>query len=104
MAQTAALAPRKEAPSLISGTRAVGLQTFTSQFGREVSQLPGRLSYFNYAAVNRRWSSQLPWLYALRLGEERKMRVHVKLCHNKGILFVPLIVETIGGWSDEAVS
>ena len=42
--------------------------------------------------------------YALRLGEERKMRVHAEPCQSIGILFVPLIVQTIGGWSDQAVT
>ena len=33
------------------------------------------------------------------------MRVHAELCHSNGggILFVPLIVETMGGGSDQAV-
>ena len=34
---------------------------------------------------------------------ERKMKVHAEPCHSKGILFVP-VMETMGGWSDEAVS
>ena len=40
--------------------------------------------------------------YALRV-REKKMKAHADSCHSRGILFVPLIVETKGGWSDEAI-
>ena len=32
------------------------------------------------------------------------MKVHAELCQSKGILVVPIIVETTGGWSDQAVT
>ena len=37
-------------------------------------------------------------------GEERMIRVHAEPCQTKGIHFVPLIAETTGGWSDQAIT
>ena len=42
--------------------------------------------------------------YALSYGERRKRRVHDHECQEAGISFVPLLVETLGGWSDLALS
>ncbi len=41
--------------------------------------------------------------HALQVGEDRKMAAHSDACRAAGILFVPLVVETLGGWSDEAI-
>jgi len=40
--------------------------------------------------------------YALSIGEERKLATHSEACLAAGISFVPLVVETLGGWSDLA--
>jgi hypothetical protein len=39
----------------------------------------------------------------LCIGEERKCSAHVKPCHDVGVSFIPMIAETIGGWSEVAV-
>ncbi len=41
--------------------------------------------------------------HALRVGEARKMAVHAEACRTGGILFVPPVVESLGGWSREAI-
>ena len=41
--------------------------------------------------------------HALRVGEEQKMASHAEAYHAVGVLFVPLVVESVGGWSDEAI-
>ena len=41
--------------------------------------------------------------YALSVGEGRKMTLHAAPCQAVGVSFVPLIVETLGGWSGLAV-
>ena len=41
--------------------------------------------------------------HALKVGEERKMTAHNAQCQAAGVAFVPLVVETLGGWSQEAV-
>ena len=40
--------------------------------------------------------------HALVVGAERKLAAHVVACRAAGIAFVPLVVESLGGWSNEA--
>uniref|UniRef100_A0A1X7UJE9 Transglutaminase-like domain-containing protein n=1 Tax=Amphimedon queenslandica TaxID=400682 RepID=A0A1X7UJE9_AMPQE len=42
--------------------------------------------------------------YALLFAEERKNIVHFEDCRRNGIFFQPLAMETLGGWSQKAVS
>ena len=41
--------------------------------------------------------------HALSVGEYRKVRAHFLSCRSTGISFIPLVVETFGGWSDRAI-
>ena len=36
--------------------------------------------------------------------EERKRAAHTEACHAVGVSFVSLVVESIGGWSEEAAT
>ena len=38
----------------------------------------------------------------LAVGEDRKIAAHAKACRSAGVSFIPLMAETIGGWSDKA--
>ena len=40
--------------------------------------------------------------YALSVGKERKMAAHAASCRAVGISFIPLVVESLGGWSELA--
>ena len=40
--------------------------------------------------------------YALAVGEERKRASHAEACRSVGVNFIPLVVESLGGWSEEA--
>ena len=40
--------------------------------------------------------------HAFSVGEERKHSAHTDTCREVGGFFVPLLVETIGGWSEKA--
>ena len=40
--------------------------------------------------------------HALRVGTERKRMAHSAACRVVGVSFLPLVVESLGGWSDEA--
>ena len=40
--------------------------------------------------------------HALLLGEERKLSAHAEACRSVGVSFIPLVVQSLGGWSDEA--
>ena len=41
--------------------------------------------------------------YALLVVRERKMAAHSETCQSVGVSFVPMVVETLGGWDEEAV-
>ena len=41
--------------------------------------------------------------HALTVAEERKMAANSESCHALGINFIPLAVESLGGWSSEAI-
>ena len=41
--------------------------------------------------------------HALKVGEQRKMAAHGEECKEAGINFIPIVVETLGGWSIEAI-
>ena len=40
--------------------------------------------------------------HALQVGEQRKMAAHSEACRAVGVSFIPLVAETLGGWSEEA--
>ncbi len=39
--------------------------------------------------------------HALQVGEDRKMAAHAGACRAIGVIFIPLVVESLGGWSQE---
>ena len=41
--------------------------------------------------------------YVLSVARERKVAAHSEACQSAGVLFVPMVVETLGGWDEEAV-
>ena len=43
------------------------------------------------------------FFHVLGVEEARKRDCHASVCHSAGISFVPLVVETFGGWSSEEV-
>ena len=42
--------------------------------------------------------------HALKVASNRKTAIHGPCCQQAGIQFIPLPVETLGGWSSDAVS
>ena len=42
--------------------------------------------------------------HALSVAAERKRTAHATACHSVGITFIPLVVESLGGWGPEAIS
>ena len=40
--------------------------------------------------------------HALKVGSDRKRAAHSAACLAVGVSFLPLVVESLGGWSDEA--
>ena len=41
--------------------------------------------------------------HALMVGEERKLMVHAEACSSVGVSFIPVMAETLGGWSERTV-
>ena len=102
MAQSAALAPRKEAPSLIPGSVSLPADVFLPHWER------GLPTALDISVISSLQSQTLAGAatspgYALHIGEGRKIAAHGHECQSAGILFKPLIVEVLGGWSTQAI-
>ena len=42
--------------------------------------------------------------FALKVAEARKLASHNAECHNIGVLFLPVVVETLDGWSPDSIA
>ena len=101
-AQSAALAPRKEAPSLIPGTssRPADLYLPCWRHGKPAALDVTIISPLQKLTIQKASVTQG---HALSVADGRKRALHQGVCQATGIDFVPLVVETLGGWSQEAV-
>ena len=100
-AQFAALAPRRDVPSLIPRSRSRPADIYLPNCMEEGPASSLRCyDYFNHAANHHRGTTTQG--HALSVGEERKMVAHDEACQSVGVSFNPRVVETIGGWSDRA--
>ena len=100
-AQSAALAPRREVPSLIPGSSSRPADVFLPQWKR------GQPAAIDVTVIST--LQQLTVVgasttkgHALSVGEERKRAAHAEACHSVGVSFIPLVIESLGGWSDQA--
>ena len=57
---------------------------------------------FTMQQLTRQGAANIPG-YALGVGEELKMAAHAEECQAVRISFIPLVVETLGGWSEDAI-
>ena len=101
-AQSAALAPRKEVPALIPGSASRPADVFLPNWNR------GRPAALDVTVISTLQDLTVAGAaatqgHALRIGEERKLAAHQSDCQATGISFVPLVVESLGGWCEEAV-
>ena len=98
-AQLAALSPRKEVPSLVPGSSAdIFIPSWS--LGR-----PAALDVTVVSPLQQQTLSQAASEsgYALLVAEARKNVVHLEECRRIGVIFQPLAVESLGGWSKAAV-
>ena len=100
-AQSAALAPRKEVPSLIPGTLSQPADIFLPNWQR------GKPAALDVTVISTLQQSTLQGSastqdHTLVVGAERKLAAHAVACRAAGIALVPLVVESLGGWSNEA--
>ena len=100
-AQTAALAPRKEVPSLIPGTSSRPADVYLPNWrrGRPAALDVHIISTLQQLTLK---EASVTQGHALSVGEERKRAAHAEACHAVGVTFIPMVVETLGGWSEEA--
>uniref|UniRef100_A0A1X7UQ21 Uncharacterized protein n=1 Tax=Amphimedon queenslandica TaxID=400682 RepID=A0A1X7UQ21_AMPQE len=101
--RTAALSPRKEVPSLIPGSASGPADVFlpVRNQGKPAALDVSIISPLQFLVVDEAAVSQG---YATSYDERRKRRAHEGDCAEVGVEFVPLLVETLGGWSEDAIS
>ena len=102
VAQTAALAPRKEVPSLIPDTLSRPADVYLPNWMRGQPAALDISVISTMQQLTLQGAANIPG-YALGVGEERKMAAHAEECRAVGITFIPLVVETLGGWSEDAI-
>ena len=102
VAQSAALAPRKEAPSMIPSSRSRPADIYLPNWkrGQPAALDVPVISTMQQLTQARAASTQG---YALHVGEERKMAAHAEACRSVGVHFVPIVAETLGGLSEVAI-
>ena len=95
-AQTAALAPRKEVPSLIPGTSSRPADVYLPNWTRGK---PAALDLHVISTLQQLTLKEAAVTqgHALSVGEERKRAAHSEACHAVGVTFIPMVVETLGG-------
>ena len=98
-AQSAALCPRKEMPSLIPGSRSRPADVYVPLW---VGHRPAAMDVTVISPLQQLTLSGASSIagHALQVAEERKRTAYAELCHPLGIDFVPLALEALGGWSE----
>ena len=101
-ARSAALAPKKEIPSLIHGTRSPPADIFLPKW------LGGRPAVLDVIVISPIQSLTLEGAattpgHALGIAEERKSAAHIEDCHSIGVNFISLVQESLGDWGQELV-
>ena len=101
-AQSAALAPRKEMPSLVPGSASRPADVFLPTWERGQ---PAALDVAVVSTLQNRTVAGAASVsgYALSVARARKVAAHSEACQSAGVSFVPMVVETLGGWDEEAV-
>lgn len=101
VAQSAALAPRKEVPGLIPGSRARPADLYLPAWPRgtptalDVRVVSSLQKVLVQAAATDPGS-------ALAKAKSEKIAKHADPCQQVGVKFIPLVVEVLGGWEGEA--
>ena len=100
-AQTAALGPRKEMPSLIPGSRSRPADIYLPLWthGKPAAIDVSVISPLQKLTIARASTTQG---HAITVGEDRKLAAHSAACQEVGVNFIPLITEAIGGWGEGA--
>ena len=99
----AALAPRKAVPALIPGSNSRLTNIYLPNW---IMDQPAALDVSVISTLQRQTlvGATNTQDHALQVVKERKIASHAKACHDIGVLFITLVVETLGGWSSEAIN
>ena len=102
-AQAAALAPRREVPSLVpdSCSRPADVYLPSWTRGRPAAVDVTVISPLQQLTLSETSINQGS---ALLVAEQRKRACHLTECQRVGVTFIPAAVETLGGWSRTALS
>ena len=99
-AQCTALVPRREVPSLIPGSRSCPADIYLPIWERGQ---PAALDVMVISTLQQQTiAASTTQGHALSVGEKWKMAAQAEACHFVGVSFNPLVVESIGCWSDRA--
>ena len=100
-AQSAALSPRREVPSLIPGSLSRPADVYLPHWsqGRPAALDVTVISPLQHQTLSQAASDRGS---ALLVAEARKRTLHHEGCRAAGVTFIPLAVETLGGWSRDA--
>ena len=101
--QTAALAPRKEVPSLIPGSQSRPADVFLPTWTRGQPAALDITVISSLQQLTLREAASVAG-HALSAGEARKIAAHVPSCRASGVSFIPIIFEALGGLSELAVA
>ena len=102
-AQTAALAPRRELPSLIPGSMSRPADVYLPSWER------GRPAALDVTVISTMQSATIQGAstiqgHSLQVGEARKLAAHANACNDVGVSFIPIVFETLGGISSSAAN
>ena len=100
--QSAAQAPRKEVPSLIPGSQSRPADIFLPNWCR------GQPAALDVTVISTMQPLTLSGAavesgFALKVAEARKLGSHNADCRAIGVSFIPIVAETLGGWSTDSV-
>ena len=102
-AQSAALAPSKEAPGLVPGSQARPADIFLPSWslGRPAALDVHVISPLQVLTVA---DAAFTPGHALQVGVQRKLASNLSACRSSGTDFVPLVAETLGGLAEDTIS
>ena len=100
-AQSAALTPWREAPSLIPGSSSHPADVYLPNWMR------GQPAALDVTVISPMQQLTIAGAagspgYALKVEEDKKMAAYAEECHSAGILFISFVVEALGGWCEGA--
>ena len=101
-ARSAALASRNEVPSLIPWTRSHLADIFLPNWSG------GHPAALDVTVISPMQSLTLEDAtttagHALGIAEQRKLAAHAGDCHSVGVNFIPLVLESLGGWGQDLI-